>query len=77
MEVALEHLTNWLANKGLIVLNLGAIYVEGELDQKAFDKAIGDALLKVEAGVTPEEGKRLDAEVIKAFRKFAVLGPKP
>ena len=71
---ALEVLMNWMANRGLMVLNIGAIFVEGEFDQKAFDKAMNDALEKIKTGnLTPEEQKAIDDEVIKAFRRFAVI----
>ena len=80
LEIALEWLANWLANKGLLVLNIGAIVVEGEFDQKAFDREMDEALKKVEmAGgkLTPEQMRAIDNEVIEAFRKFAVFTRKP
>lgn len=69
-------ITDWLANKGLIVLNLGAIYVKGEFDQAAFDKAIEDGLAKVggPTQLTPEEGKAVDDAVINAADKFIDFG---
>lgn len=71
-----EWVVNWLANKGLVVLNLTAIYVNGEFDQAAFDNAIDDALKKVGGPVRlkPEEGKALDDAVINAADKFIDFG---
>lgn len=73
-----EFLANWLANKGLIILNLGAIAIDGHFDQKAFDKALDKAYADIEnAGgvskLTPEEIKAIDNEVIKAARRFILL----
>jgi ABC-type branched-subunit amino acid transport system substrate-binding protein len=74
----LEFLTNWLANKGLLVLNVIAIEVEGAIDQKGLDEAIDKAIneIKVKGGkdkLTPEENKAIDDEVIKSARKFLVI----
>lgn len=69
----LEQLVGWLANKGLIVLNIGAIYANGEFDQKAFDDAMNEGIKKVEAArgqLTPDQIKAIDDEVIKAADKF-------
>lgn len=70
-----EFLVNWFANKGLILLNIGAIYVNGKLDEEEFSKALNDGLARVEipggrALLTPEEGKAIDEAVKKAGRKF-------
>lgn len=75
-DVLLEWFVNWLANKGLLVLNLGAIYVEGEWDQKAFDSSIDEAFKQIQSSegkLTPEQMKAIDDKVIEAFRKFAVF----
>lgn len=69
-DFILDWVINWLANKGLIVLNIGAIYIDGHFDQAGFDKSIEDGLSRVKKGVTPEEGKVIDDAVIAAFRKF-------
>lgn len=69
-----EFFANWLANKGLMVLNLGAIFVSGEFDQKSFDAAMDKALSEVSQSggkLTDEQKKRIDDEVIAAFRRFA------
>lgn len=63
---------NYLANKGLILLNIGAIYVDGELDQAALDQAIDQGLERVKlAGATlsQAEAKDIDDAVIKAADK--------
>jgi hypothetical protein len=77
-----EFLANWLANNGLILLNIGAFYVEGELDQKALDKALDAGIKAVEApGVvlTAQQMKEIDDAVIKAADKALPYGkpPKP
>ena len=67
----LEQLVNWLANKGLIVINIGAAFVEGDIDQKKFDAAIEEGLAKLKiGGLTDEQKKEIDAKVIDAIRKF-------
>lgn len=65
----LEAFTNFLANKGLIVMNLGAIYVNGEIDQSILDRSLDEGIKAVEnAGMTltPEQIKEIDDAVIKA-----------
>ncbi len=74
-----EFFINWLANKGLLILNIGAIIIDSEIDQHALDKAMDDALRQItEQGgrdkLTPEQRKAIDDEVIKAARKFVVIG---
>lgn len=75
-DIFLEFLVNYLANKGLIIFNLGAIVIGGDVDQSAFDKAMDEAFKKIETTggkMTPEQMKAIDDEVINAFRKFAVF----
>lgn len=72
VDKLLGYLTVYLANKGLLIINLGAIFIEGEIDQKSFDKAMDEALEKVKyKNLSDEERKEIDDEVIKAFRNFA------
>jgi hypothetical protein len=74
----LEFAINWLANKGLIVLNLGAIVVNGEVDQALFDNAMDAGLKRVEQGrdqITEAEGLNIDQEVILAARRFIPGSP--
>ena len=73
MRMFLEAIANWLANKGLVVLNIGAISVSGEWDQKAFDASMDEALSKIQSldgKLTPEQVKAIDDEVIRTARKF-------
>lgn len=75
-DLLLEWLANWLANKGLMVLNIGAIYVEGKWDQKEFDSSMDEAFKQIQSSegkLTPEQQKAIDDKVIEAFRKFAVF----
>ena len=68
----------WAANKGLVIINLGFIYVGGELDQSRFDKAMDEALERVKvAGLAEKQKEQIDNEVREAFRKFAHLNSKP
>ncbi len=77
-DLVLEFAANWLANKGLLVLNVGANYVSGEIDQKQLDAALDSAFeqITIKGGrekLTPAERKAIDDEVIKAARKFLVI----
>lgn len=78
-DLILEFLTNWLANKGLLVLNLGAISVSGEVDQRNFDAAMDAAISEISRrggrdALTPAQKKAIDDEVIRAARKFIRIG---
>lgn len=77
-DFLLEALSNWMANKGLIILNVGAIYVNGEIDQKLLDRAIDDGLKKVaKGGLTPQQMKEIDDEVIRAADRALPYNRKP
>jgi hypothetical protein len=72
-DFVLQFIVNWLANNGLMVLNIGAIYIEGKFDQRAFDNAMNDGIKQVENAkgkLTPEQIKAIDDEVRNAARKF-------
>lgn len=72
LDTLLEAIANWFANQGLIVINLGIIYVDGELDQKAFDKAMDQAIEKSKVpGLSDAQKKAIDDDVVQAFRNFA------
>lgn len=73
-----EMFTNWLANKGLIVMNVGAYYVNGKLDVKGLTDAMVRGYEAVESGreLTPEEIKKIDDDVIAAARKALPYGRK-
>lgn len=69
--------TNWLANHGLIILNIGANIVDGKIDQAALDKALDAGIRRVMQGrdkISPAEGKAIDDEVRQAFDKDADVG---
>jgi len=75
INLILEWFSEWLANKGLLIINLGAIYINGEIDQDRFDKAFDEALNKVKIpGLTEDEKRAIDDEIIKAIRKFGRIG---
>lgn len=70
-DAAVGFMSEWLANRGLLIINLGAIYVAGEIDQAKFDEAFDEALKKAKIpGLTDKQKKGIDDEVIKAFRRF-------
>lgn len=71
-NLLLEFILELLANRGLLLLNIGDIYISGKFKQSDFDKKLETALNSVKAqGLTPAEKKAIDDEVIKAFRPFA------
>lgn len=75
-----ELLSNFLANNGLIILNVGAFYVDGKLDQKALDNAIDAGIKAVENSggkLTPEQMKEIDDAVIAAADKALPYGKSP
>lgn len=79
-DLLIEFGVNWLANRGLIFLNVGAFYVGGEFDQNALDKAIENGLKAVEnpnKKLTPQQMKEIDDAVIKAADKALPYGRKP
>lgn len=71
-KTALEMLVNWFANEGLIIMNIGAIYVNGEINQAVLDRAIDAGIKKVESSdgkLTPQQIKEIDDAVIKAANR--------
>lgn len=71
IDLFAEWAVEWLTNRGLVIFNVGAIYVHGEFDQKAFDQAIEKGLEDAKApGLSAAQKKAIDDEVIKAFRRF-------
>lgn len=79
IDLFFEFIANYLANKGLILLNVPAILVETEWDQKQMDAAMDRALSQITAKggrdkLSVQEKKAIDDEVIKAARKFIVIG---
>lgn len=76
-DLVAEYLCNWLANKSLIVMNISAAYVNGEIDQKLLDRAIEAGIKSMEisgGNLTPEKIKEIDDAVIKAADKALVYG---
>ncbi len=70
-------ITNYLANQGLIILNIGAVIIDGAVDQAKLDAALSAGILKVRQGrdkITPTEGAKIDADVVQAFDNDADLG---
>lgn len=77
-KMIIGYFVEWAANKGLVIVNLAAIVVNGEIDQSRFDKAFDEALEKVKVpGLSEKEKEQIDAKVREAFRKFARLNNKP
>jgi hypothetical protein len=77
IRIVRDLLINFLANRGLIVLNVGAIMVDGAVDQSKLDTAMTDALNKMKIGrdkITPAQGKKIDDQVREAFDRDADVG---
>lgn len=68
----LKKLFNFLANQGLVILNLGADLVSTQVEKHKFDKALEEAIEKVKnkQNLTKEEMDAIDEPVRAAFRKF-------
>lgn len=76
----LEMFVNWMTNNGLILLNIGAIYVGGQVDQKVLDRAIDEGIKKFEnAGgkLSAKQIKEIDDAVIRAADRALPYGGKP
>lgn len=77
VKIVEDFVVNWLANHGLIVLNIGVNIVDGVLDQAAMDKALDAGIKRVMQGrdkITPAEGKAIDEKVRESFDKDVDLG---
>lgn len=80
VHFVLKKLGMYLANYGLIFINVGAAAVETMVDAGNYDDAWSDAEKAVKLirdqgrKLTDEEIKAIDAPVIDAFRKFANFG---
>lgn len=70
------------ASMGLVILNVGAEKLAVAADKVEFDGSMESAekfieeIRKTGRELTPEEVKKIDDEVIAAFRKFATLARK-
>lgn len=78
-KLLLEWIGNNMANKGLILMNIGYIEVDGHVDQNRFDNAVDTAINKIrELGgvenLTPEQAEAIDAEFFKDAKDFIVIG---
>lgn len=76
VDYAESLLVNYLANEGLIILNVGVNIVDGVMDQAAMDRALDEGIRKVTQGrdkLTPKEGKIIDDKVRKTFDQNADL----
>lgn len=64
--------SNYMANQGLILINVGAYFKDGYFDQKGFDKAMDEGLSKVmmNPNISKKEGEAVDENVKKSVRKF-------
>lgn len=72
---AIENLLiNYLVNRGLIIINVGAVMVDGKINQSRLDNALDAAFEKMKIGrdkITPEQGAQIDADTDAAFDDFA------
>lgn len=67
-------MTNWLTNRGLIIINIGAVLVNGVVNQVKLDNALDSAFEKLKVGrdkITPQAGAKIDEETDAAFDQFA------
>ena len=72
----LEKISNWLANKGLILLNVGVNYIAVLNQQGDYDKTIEEAIKKVKDNpgrLTDAQKKAIDQPVIDSFKRFVSL----
>lgn len=69
-DLVLQFAVEYLANRGIVLLNLGIIKFDEKVDPKLLLKALEEGLLKAEKpGLSEAEGKALDEQVKKAFRR--------
>lgn len=68
----LKKFSKWALNQGLVIVNIGIDIIEIEMDKRAFDDAMEQAIKKVQSKrkLTPGEIKAIDADVKKAFKEF-------
>ena len=73
----LTQLNSYLANKGLILLNVGVAKISAYSDRKDFDGTLESAIkIVIEHGdtLTEAEKRDIDDKVIIAFDKFSSFG---
>jgi hypothetical protein len=74
---ALKILNIYLADKGIILANVGVSNIDAMVDKGKFDAAFDDAfkeILAQQEPLTPEQIKAIDDKVIAAFDNFTNLG---
>lgn len=76
-EFVIEWIAEYLTNKGLLMVNVATILVDGEIDQHRFDACLDAAIEKLKIpGLTVDEKRAIDDKVKNAFREFARVGNK-
>ncbi len=73
----LQQFSMWMADKGLIILNVAAADINTISEKNDFDGSFDQAFKEIhenEDRLTPEQKKAIDDKVIKAFRQFAAFG---
>ncbi len=72
---AIENLIiNWLVNRGLIIIDIDLVMIDGKVNQSKLDSALDLAFEKLKVGrdkISPTEGAKIDAETTEAFDQFA------
>lgn len=75
--MALKWFYMWLADHGLIAMNVGIADLEVMSQESGFNGSLDDAFKIIEArkdGLTDAEKKKIDDRVISAFDKFSDFG---
>lgn len=81
LDLLIEFVLNWMANRGLLVFNVGFEVIDGVVDQKQLDAQLRLAYeeIRVKGGrekLTKAQKKAIDDQVIKAARKFVVINQR-
>lgn len=76
LNAHLQPFLNALANKGLLLINIGVINFDTEKDKDAYIQAMDEALriVKETPNLTPEKIKEIDDAVIAKYDELAVFG---
>ena len=74
LSFLLVPLFNWLAKKGVYFIDVSTVNIRTNMDLKNWNKVAGDVWEQVDAGgLTPEEGRVIDAKFKAAFDRFTVF----
>lgn len=73
LAVIAPYVVRWLASQGVYFIDVGSTYIQTNMDDATWVKVNGESYAKVEAGVTPEQGVKIDNEFISAFDNVAVF----